>query len=121
MPRKKETIWCIIPDQLIPFSIKIESSESVDDLKTKIHEVNKNTFAEIAAHQLKLYHTEISVHDDMVKAIKQALSQDPDELEPWKKLATVFNGGLKEEAIHIIVQLLETSTYGVLRELCQAY
>jgi predicted oxidoreductase (fatty acid repression mutant protein) len=104
------TVWCVLADEPNLFSIKIESSESVDDLKKKIYEANKNTpaFAEIAARHLKLYHVEISDLEDMAKdelekAVTQKLAEHPAELGPKKKLANIFNGGPKDETL-IIVQ-----------------
>jgi Crinkler effector protein N-terminal domain len=104
------TVWCVLADESILFSIEIESNKSVGLLKKKIYEENKNTpaFAEIAAHHLKLYHVEISGLEDISKdelktAVTQKLAEHPAELGPKKKLANIFNGGPKDETL-IIVQ-----------------
>jgi hypothetical protein len=74
MPPKKDiyTVFCVVAGEFDPFPIKIHKSEPVGVLKDKIWEARKNTFAKIDAAQLILYHVEISVDDDVVKAECQA-------------------------------------------------
>ena len=102
------TVWCVLADRPNLFSIKIESSGSVDDLKEKIHEKKKNTLARIDADQLKLYHVEILgaedlAKDELKKVVTEKLAEHGAELGPKKKLANIFNGGPKNETL-IVVQ-----------------
>jgi hypothetical protein len=98
------TILCVVSDEVALFPIEIESSKPVGILKDKIKTAVADKFASIGARHFNLYHVEISVHDDITKAVELKLSQDPAKLQPWEKLANVFKDGLKEKTVHIIVQ-----------------
>jgi hypothetical protein len=97
------TIWCVLSDEVSMFRIKVESDEPVIALKEKIKDANPS-LAEFAAHHLKLYQVEISVHGDLKASVDEKLSQNPTELQAWPKLAAVFKEGLKDDVVHIIVQ-----------------
>jgi hypothetical protein len=105
LTRQKEiyTIWCVFSDEVSLFRIKVESDEPVIALKEKIKDANPS-LAEFAAHHLKLYQVEISVHGDLKASVDEKLSQNPTELQAWPKLAAVFKEGLKDDVVHIIVQ-----------------
>jgi Crinkler effector protein N-terminal domain len=101
-------IFCVIANEGTLFPIDISSSKTVGTLKKEIYEDRKNTFAEIDAAHLKLYHVEISdldnmEEDDIKKTVTQMLSKHPPELNPKRKLVNVFKEGLTEDSV-IIVQ-----------------
>jgi Crinkler effector protein N-terminal domain len=103
------TIWCILSDESTPFSIKIESGETVDDLKNRIKTVATNKLANTPARHLKLHYIEISnlskmAEDDIVATVQRKLSERPTELWVMETLADVFNGCVKKESL-IIVQI----------------
>jgi hypothetical protein len=104
MPKKLYTIFCVITGESTVFPIKIQKSEPVDILKDKIKEARRNTLAQFDAAQLTLYHVEIPVHADMVTAVKQKLTENPDELQAWEALAEVFKDAPKMKTVHIIVR-----------------
>ena len=118
------TVWCVLADEPNLFSIKIESSGSVDDLKKKICEERKNTLAKVDPAQLNLYHAKIPDFEDMVKdakedAIKQNLSNNQTEMGAKKKLADVFEGVVDDDTV-VIVQCPISGEWRVLGETGQA-
>jgi Crinkler effector protein N-terminal domain len=105
MPKENiYTVLCVVEGEVSPFQVEIASSHRVDGLKNRIYRATKDRFAHIDACHLRLYHVEISVHDDMAKAVKHKLTENPAALLAWKKLADVFKDDVKEETVHIIVQ-----------------
>jgi Crinkler effector protein N-terminal domain len=66
-----------VSSQVALFPIEIESSKPVGILKDKIKTAAADKFASIGSRHLNLYHVEISVHDDITKAVELKLSQDP--------------------------------------------
>jgi len=125
MPKKKiYTIWCVLANEGSLFSIKIESSEPVDELRKMIKDA-KNALAKYDAVHLKLYHVEISdladmARDDIVEIVEQKLSERPIELGAMKELADVFKDGVKEETL-IIVQHPNSGKWRVLGKLGQTH
>jgi Crinkler effector protein N-terminal domain len=101
---------CVVDGKYKLFPIKISSSESIGILKDESKETAADMFAHISARNLKLYHVEIPVHDDLKKSVKDKLSENPTELQAWPKLAAIFKDCLKVEVVHIIVKAPDSGT-----------
>ncbi|KAG8774064.1 hypothetical protein FRC16_005211, partial [Serendipita sp. 398] len=71
-----------------------------------------NTFSDIDADALALYHVNITDDDDddLERTLNQLFNSGspPKRLKPTKKLSTVFSGTPPEERVHILVVLPET-------------
>ena len=70
------TLFCMIEGQYIPFSVKINETQSVDELKTEIRKKTSNRFRNIAADKLTLYKINVDASDrnkyeDTMHAISQ--------------------------------------------------
>jgi len=58
------TLFCIIEGQYIPFSVKINETQSVDKLKMEIKKETSPGFNNVAADKLTLYKIKVDVSDD---------------------------------------------------------
>jgi len=104
-------IWCIIIGETTPFSVKIDQTESVDDLKKSVKKEKVDILDAFAADQLTLY----KIHVDTIKTtyttVVQDISQDLSntqkvtQLDPMDELSEVFGTmGPPKEKIHILVE-----------------
>ncbi len=81
-------IYCIINGEDVPFSVKIESDETVDTLKKVIRGKRMHRLASFEASELNLYHIDIPDDDDLVgNASRQ--SQTKPVLKVTTQLASV--------------------------------
>jgi len=104
-------IWCIIIDERTPFSVKIDQTESVDDLKKCIKTEKKPILDAFAADQLTLYKIHVETTKTTYTTIVQDISQDlnnPEkatQLDALDELSEVFGTmGPPKEGIHILVE-----------------
>jgi Crinkler effector protein N-terminal domain len=118
-PKKSYTIWCVLSDEVNPFTVEIESNKTVENLKEKIQEKAPDKLASIGARNLKLYDVTISnlgkmARDDMVALVNKKVAERPTELWAMKRLADVFKDGGKKTLI--IVQDPQSGMLCVLGE-----
>jgi Crinkler effector protein N-terminal domain len=100
---KKDTVWCILSNESISFSIKIKLNKTVDDMKKKIHKERNKTLAKIDSPQLKLYRVEIPglttlSNDVLATIVQQKLSEPLIELDVMRQLVEV---GVKQDTLII--------------------
>jgi Crinkler effector protein N-terminal domain len=104
------TVWCIVIGEDIPFSVKVDKSQSVHALKGAIKKEKKHTFNSVDANVLTLYHINVDTSKKQKIYLKevQKLSQNLNEdarLDPVHELKEVFGSpGPTSQRIHILVQ-----------------
>jgi hypothetical protein len=109
------TIFCLIEGQENPFSVKITSNETVDQLKEAIKAKKFKTLEDVEADTLKLYHVSILTCDPINKKTiinyvakaqeEMKKPQLPPKLDPASRLDDVFEGNPPERTLHIIVRI----------------
>ena len=103
-------LFCLVNGEATPFSIKIPSSDTVDDLKNLV--VNGDqapAFRDVAAKDLTLWRVSIPISDDdnddeIPILLDNVTTKDKKKLGPATRLSKMFPGDLPDETIHIIVQ-----------------
>ena len=98
------TVICIVVGEGAPFRVEIEKNKIVDQLKDLIKEKKSNTFADIDANLLMLYHVEIAAGEDMLKKVEDEMSKKPTTLDPTMEIADVFSETPRKRTVHILVQ-----------------
>ena len=126
-PKARPKVWCAIIGKELVFSIQINKTQTVYDLKKRIKEKVPSTLASIDAASLKLYKVNIDIDDgddgDEVKfdrAIRaisqnptytkeiQDLSTEPKQVltNPFRELSAIFQSSPPVDGwIHILVEL----------------
>jgi hypothetical protein len=111
------TIWCIIEGEKDVFPIEIDSNETVGILKQAIKKEGGQTLADIAAHDLRLYHVAIPTEnpqneDDMIDyaaKVQEEMDKQPPPTElknQFRELVEIFKGiPPPDDTLHIIVRL----------------
>jgi hypothetical protein len=109
------TIFCLIEGQENPFSVKITSNETVDQLKQVIRKNQFETLTRIQANRLELYHVAILTCDPINKKTiinyvakaqeEMKKPQLPPKLDPASRLDDVFEDNPPERTLHIIVRI----------------
>ncbi|KAH9964212.1 hypothetical protein BC827DRAFT_1189693, partial [Russula dissimulans] len=104
----KEQVYIVGPGTL--FSVTIESSKTVNDLKESIWEKNKNYFEGVDASLLTLYHVELKVPVELQadpkmvgQLVAQAVNGEP-PLWPLRPLSDIFPM-VPPETISIVVEV----------------
>ena len=100
------TIWCIIIGDTTPFSVKIDQTESVDDLKMRIKKkidprLNAFPFNQLTLYKIKEFELE-KFNKHAVQDISQNLSEQT-SLKPWTKVSEI-TGGFPENMLHILIE-----------------
>ena len=102
------TLSCMILGEKIPFSVKINETQLVDELKKGIKNENGNRFKGLDARDLMLYKLNVAKSDKDYRKIREAIAQglfelkETDELEPTDVISECF-ADPKSNAIHIVV------------------
>ncbi|KAI9239573.1 MAG: hypothetical protein BYD32DRAFT_434770 [Podila humilis] len=88
------------------FSVKIPSTDEVDDLRKLIMAEKSPEFDDIAADKLTLWSVSIANDDDYdeIPILLDNLTDQDKKLKPTTKLSKVFDVDLPEETIHITVR-----------------
>ena len=87
------------------FSVTIQSSKTVDDLKKAIKEEKKNDLKDIDADRLTLYKVSIPDGKNLEQSARQAIREAPELDVSPRKLSKVFQEPIGEEEIGIVVTL----------------
>jgi hypothetical protein len=111
------TLACIIIGQATAFTVTINETQYVDELKDEIKKKQQHNLAEVDADQLTLYKVNIDVSTkELLDAAKLAIFQssieyEKEELEGLWELSTYFQesgppeNAIPKRTIHILVQL----------------
>jgi len=91
------------PSQI--FTVKIEETEYISDLKEAIKD-KRNALQYVDAHALTLWRVSIAVDDDhFEEKINDLKLKSMKPLSHVKKLSGVFSNQLEDEHLHIVVRL----------------
>ncbi|KAG0079784.1 hypothetical protein BGZ92_000898, partial [Podila epicladia] len=106
MTDNRMTLFCLVDVETTSnaFSIKIPSSDTVDDLKKAIKVQKAVAFADVDADMLTLWRVSIPDEDDDEQPILLDNVSERKKLKATSKLSKVFDTELPEDSIHIIVQ-----------------
>ena len=94
-----------------PFSVKIQSSETVDDLKERILEKNPNGFKGVDAASLTLYRVELPDDDTLEQSVAQAVNARR-PLRPSHPLSEIFPANPPTKTINIVVKYESPGEWG---------
>jgi len=104
-------IWCIIIGETTPFSVKVDQTESVHDLKKGVKTEKAPLLNAFAPDQLTLYKIHVDTTKTTYTTVVQDISQDLSNtqkvkrLDPMDELSDVFGTmGPPKEKIHILVE-----------------
>ncbi|KAG0196539.1 hypothetical protein BGX28_010002 [Mortierella sp. GBA30] len=100
---------CLVNGQPLSnaFSVKIEPSSIVDELKDAIKAKQTPAFDDITANELTLWRVLIPIaedDDDEIPILLDNVNRDKKKLGPATRLAKLFPEDVPEETIHVIVQ-----------------
>ncbi|KAG0069968.1 hypothetical protein BGZ92_004574, partial [Podila epicladia] len=101
----KISLCCVVDGESISFPVKIESTETIGDLKDAIKTALSPQFDDIAAKDLTLWRVSISLvplKDRKPIILKQIDSAE--ELDPGNDISDEFEERPPKKTIHIIVQ-----------------
>ena len=98
------TLFCCLVGSNTPFSVRISSSLTVDELKEMIKEKKPNDLKEIDADKLSLFKVSIPDEDDLAQKLEDAVKASK-PLRSTKKLSKLFSDEPPEETVHIAVKL----------------
>ncbi|KAF8909058.1 hypothetical protein BGZ58_006036, partial [Dissophora ornata] len=99
------TLFCLVEGESTPFPVKIESSESIGELKKAIKTEIPDTLNGIDAKDLTLWRVEVPLAP--LQDRKPIVLNEVDsatELDPTDDLADVFEVQPPKKRIHVIVQ-----------------
>ncbi|KAG0355130.1 hypothetical protein BGZ54_001285 [Gamsiella multidivaricata] len=104
-------LFCLVDGEGTPnaFSVKIASTDTVDDLKKLIKAEKTNNFSDVDADQLTLWRVSIPDDDDdddedLPVLLDNTPAKDKKKLKATRELSDVFNENPAKRTIHIIVQ-----------------
>ncbi|KAF9372912.1 hypothetical protein CPB97_000924, partial [Podila verticillata] len=108
MTNNRMRLFCLVNGEATfsAFSVKISSSDTVDDLQDLIRAKNSIAFSDIDANKFTLWCVSISITtDDVVPILRDNVAdKDKMKLNPVTCLSKVFPEELPQEIVHIIVQ-----------------
>ncbi|KAF9288478.1 hypothetical protein BGZ74_000909, partial [Mortierella antarctica] len=106
MTDNRMSLFCLVDGEATSnaFSIKIPSSDTVDDLKKAIKNQKAVAFADVDADMLMLWR--VSIPDDQDDDLPIPLDSVPEKkkLKATTKLSKVFDTEPPEDTIHVLVQ-----------------
>ncbi|KAG0071922.1 hypothetical protein BGZ92_004149 [Podila epicladia] len=110
MTDNRLSLFCLVDGEAAPFSIRIASSDTVDDLKKAIKTEKTNAFEGVDANNLILWSVSIPVSDDdddddeVPVYIDNIPKDGKKKLKATRELHGVFGDEAAKNMIHIIVQ-----------------
>ncbi|KAF8928766.1 hypothetical protein BGZ47_001448 [Haplosporangium gracile] len=98
------TLFCLISGEPASgaFSVKVNPTATVDDLKDAITSKKPNAFEHIDANDLVLWRVSIPDDDDLSVPLDSV--SEKKKLKATTKLSKVFDAELPEDTIHIVVE-----------------
>ncbi|PVG04790.1 hypothetical protein CPB86DRAFT_665200, partial [Serendipita vermifera] len=104
------SLFCVLNDaERTSFSVNVEPSATVDELKRAVVEKGLNALTGIGAYNLlTLYRVDIQgplqTRKSVVEKRIPGLNKDK-ALDPLKKLSSIYSSVPSEDTVHIIVQI----------------
>jgi len=103
----KYTLWCLVLGEESIFSVKVDETQSVDDLKDKIKNENPCTLKDVSASELTLYKlaSDVDENQSEVEDIKheQFDLKKKQPLHPMDELTGIFSDTVNIKLIHVLV------------------
>jgi len=103
----KYTLWCLVLGEKSTFSVKVDETQSVDELKKVIRNEKPRPLNDVSAHELTLYKlaSDVDENQSEVEDIKHELFDlKKRALKPRDKLANILsNTANLEKIVHILV------------------
>ena len=106
------TLFCAIigHKDKAPFSVKIDKTETVYELKTRIKAKNEHALASLNAYDLMLYKVDIDVSKkdtlaEVLLQISQGSITTNGELNPLSTISEYYEATPRGKRIHILIQL----------------
>ncbi|KAF9980509.1 hypothetical protein BGZ65_005016 [Modicella reniformis] len=97
------TLFCAVDGESNPFSVKVGSTASVDELKDAI-KIKTHEFEDIAADKLTLWKVSISDTDDEVFKLNRLPEDQKEKLNPRSEITMMFGSSPPKDTIHVIVE-----------------
>lgn len=97
-------IFCVVVDEKVPFSVKIQSDATVDELKKAIKEKQKPKLDNFAASDLTLFKADLSDGADLEENANRLLATKPTPLMATDELSQILQPAPSKGKIHILVQ-----------------
>ncbi|KAF9209162.1 hypothetical protein BGZ59_010242 [Podila verticillata] len=108
MTDNRLTLFCPVDGESTfrAFSVKIESTKTIEYLKDFIKSEKANDFSDVDANNPTLWRVSflITKDDDEIPVPLSNVTSDKKKLGPATRLSKVFPEELPEETVHIIVQ-----------------
>ncbi|KAG0019072.1 hypothetical protein BGZ82_000267 [Podila clonocystis] len=105
MTDNHRTLFCLVNGEATPFSIKIPSNDTIDELKKMIKTEKTPEFDDIAADKLTLWHVSIPIPPPTErKAVFLSEVESPTELDPSDDILDAFTDSPPKKTIRVIVQ-----------------
>jgi len=108
----KYTLWCLVFGQDTVFSVKVDETQTVDELKDAIKKKNKPKFNDIAAPELKLYKLTFDENqselEDMEEGRFDLNKKQP--LHPMDELTGIFSDTVNIKLVHVLVVRLRSKS-----------
>jgi Crinkler effector protein N-terminal domain len=100
------TVLCIVIGEDVPFSVEIEKSKIVSQLKDLIKEKRTDVFANIGSNLLDLYHVDIpdAPKEDLMASMRAHPLDSRGPLLATTRFTNIFPGTPKDDTIHFIVK-----------------
>jgi hypothetical protein len=107
MTTNLRTLFCVVDGEDTPFSVKISSTDTVDDLKNLIVNGNQGpAFREVATKDLILWRVSIPVNAKGNAIILDNVAEiDKEKMAPTDDVGEVFKETPPKKTIHIIIQV----------------
>ena len=111
------TLFCIVLGQKTTFSVKVDETQTVDELKKAIKNEKPHKFKDVDADELTLHQIKIFIpedddeYDNMMNRISQPgyVFDSKRTLIPTSKISKYFGQGPAGD-IHILVELPESKS-----------
>ena len=103
----KYTLWCLVLGEESIFSVKVDETQSMDELKKAIRNEKPRTLKDVSAHELTLYKlaSDVDENQSEVEDIKHGLFdlKKKQPLHPMDELTSIFSDTANIELTHILV------------------
>ncbi|KAF9323060.1 hypothetical protein BG006_001796, partial [Podila minutissima] len=105
MTDNRMSLFCLVDGETTPFSVEVDRTKTVDHLKDLIKAKKANTYSDVDADMLMLWHVSIPVvPPNKRKPIILNEIDSATELDPTDDISDVFEETPLKKTIHIIVQ-----------------
>ena len=104
------TVSCAIIGHKALFSVKINKTQTVDELKDAIKAKKQDALASFDASSLMLYKVDIDISKketlaEVMLQISQSLIKVNEELNPFFTIREYYKAAPRRKSIHILIQL----------------